>query len=78
MDKVRIRFNPSWESRPSGTVRTKDVRTRSLDCFNPSWESRPSGTIGSDPGDNLRVSVSTPHGRAVPLEPIAPIHRRRE
>ena len=39
-----------------------------LRCFNPSWESRPSGTWHcSDPRSGSYL-VSTPHGRAVPLE----------
>ena len=37
--------------------------------FNPSWESRPSGTYFQIPKTDAELKVSTPHGRAVPLEP---------
>ncbi len=37
--------------------------------FNPSWESRPSGTVSKKFVASLARFVSTPHGRAVPLEP---------
>ncbi len=36
--------------------------------FNPSWESRPSGTADLKNTGELAWFVSTPHGRAVPLE----------
>ena len=39
--------------------------------FNPSWESRPSGTRRLVKWVLITVVVSTPHGRAVPLELFA-------
>ena len=66
---LSICFNPSWESRPSGTPATIAGSTSMRTCFNPSWESRPSGTIRPDSDLDCHRFVSTPHGRAVPLEP---------
>ena len=91
---VIIGFNPSWESRPSGTFEISVLPETYRNCFNPSWESRPSGTglywngdqadqasfnpsWESRPSGTRRIGfvthgwcwlVSTPHGRAVPLE----------
>ena len=43
-ESVLVGFNPSWESRPSGTVGVTIEVAAVLIGFNPSWESRPSGT----------------------------------
>ena len=66
--KHMFRFNPSWESRPSGTFLVAHVISNRYQSFNPSWESRPSGTLPPYKGEIHADSVSTPHGRAVPLE----------
>ncbi len=60
-------FNPSWESRPSGTCAQTGFKSFST-SFNPSWESRPSGTLPFMTAMLTPAPVSTPHGRAVPLE----------
>ena len=85
-------FNPSWESRPSGTAaqamvvyqgymfqplmgepslwnRVSMAQRALVEIgFNPSWESRPSGTQSVVVCNPSQRRVSTPHGRAVPLE----------
>ena len=49
-------------------MRSTILTVPSHSSFNPSWESRPSGTEGVDQNRVERGFVSTPHGRAVPLE----------
>ena len=64
---LTVSFNPSWESRPSGTWVQTPIALN-ISCFNPSWESRPSGTTATATRTPSPTLVSTPHGRAVPLE----------
>ncbi len=61
-------FNPSWESRPSGTPSERTCNLPAPWCFNPSWESRPSGTPPYFRVVDGVSSFSTPQGRAVPLK----------
>ena len=58
-------FNPSWESRPSGTPLA--IRCISLPlCFNPSWESRPSGTTYCHSGNPERTTSFNPSWESRP------------
>ncbi len=61
-------FNPSWESRPCGTHPHDPTSRPELSGFNPSWESRPCGTNLITFPPEIPPRVSTPHGRAVPVE----------